>query len=254
MVSLRKMAECVGLSGRFSVVHDFLGYRTNFDDRKTSLLRQLQLLKNRYFNLNIIRTGFTVTPGAEREIDSAIQTTRNIYAAVNLGIGRILHYDISRDDAIGRDIITSDAEATLLTYEWTISNNSIDVFIVFMGWPSTTDSRLTTLGLSAVDGPCSKYGRSGSMSGTVVSINVGSTGPSTGQLLAHELGHYLGLPHVCNLASDPSASNPCLTGTCKPEHQSSLMFPCLGTTAVNISDGEFKNMNDHCFVNAGCAG
>jgi hypothetical protein len=251
MVSLRKMAECLGFSGSFSVVRNFLGYSTQFSGRDISLIRQIKLLQNRYINLNIIRVGTDNFSAADNEeIDSAIQTTRNIYAAVNLGVGRINRYSLTVADATGRDVIADDAEAATLTNEWTVANRSLDVFFVLNGWPSTPG--LTTVGYSAVNGPCDKRA-GGSMTGTVVSIR-GTTTGETGQLLAHELAHYLGLDHVCSLTADPSATDPCLTGTCKTIHQSSLMFPCVSTTAVDISNAEFLNMNDHCFVNGGCAG
>lgn len=248
MVSLRKIAECLGLSGSFSVLHDFLGYRTDFNDRNISLLQQVQLLKNRYINLNIIRVGIDNFSAAdEEEIDLAIQTTRSIYAAVNLGVGRIEHYDITVAQANGLDVITKNADARKITDVWSFPNASLDVFIVLNGWAGTCMG-CTTIGLSNVDGPCDKV-TNGVMTGSVVTI--GNT-PSqlTGQVIAHELGHYLGLSHVCEFAP----GGICLSGTCQTQHQTSLMFPCSSTTAVDISNSEFQNMNDHCFVNAGCAG
>jgi reprolysin-like metallo-peptidase family M12B len=250
MVSLRKIGECLGLSEGFSVVHDFLGYRIDFSGRKISLLRQLQLLKNGYINLNIIRVGVDAlhfTAADDEEISFAIQTTRNIYAAVNLGVGRIGHFEIPLADSKGRDIISDDAEAKSLTDEFTVPNTWVNVFIVLNAWAGTCGG-CSTVGISAIDGPCDKYTTSAR---TGVIVTLGSTSPDlTGQTLAHELGHYLGLSHVCEFA--PGGS--CLSGTCTTAHQSSLMFPCTMTTAVTISDEEFRNMSDHCFVNAGCAG
>jgi hypothetical protein len=244
MVSLRQIAQWIGLSGNFSVVRDFLGYRTDFNGRSTSLLQQVQLLKNRYINLNIIRVGIdNFVLADEQEIDNAIQVTRNIYATVNLGIGRIEHWDISVTDANGRDIISNDAEARSLTDEWTVPNTSFDVFFVLAGWAGSTPG-LTTIGLSAVNGPCDKNS-SGAMTGSVVVL---STAPATtGQCLAHELGHYHGLSHVCNLG----ATGGCSGGSCQPQHQPSLMHPCL-PNGGNLSSGEGQTMNNHCFVNNGC--
>lgn len=246
MVSLRKIAECLGFSGSFSVVFNFLGYRTQFSGRNISLLRHLKLLQNRYFNLNIIRVGTdNFNDDDHRKIDFAIQATRNIYAAVNLGIGRIGRHGITVAATNGRDVITDDAEARALTNEWTIPNASLDVFIVLNGWAGTSSPTSIRAGLSAVNGLCDKNANC-VMTGSVIAIRSDPTGTT----LAHELGHYLGLPHVCEFTPGKG----CLSGTCKSIHQSSLMFPCTGTTSVGISSDEFLNINDHCFVNAGCAG
>jgi hypothetical protein len=246
MVSLRRMVQCLGLSGSLSVVHDFLGYHTQFSGRNISLLRQVRLLQNRYINLNIIRVGSDNFLPADREaIGNAIQITRNIYATVNLGIGRLDYYDITVANSSGRDVINNDAEASSLTDEWTLPNASLDVFFVLNSWPSGTAGNIT-LGISATMGPCAKDS-SGVMTGSVISIR--GTDPLT---LAHELGHYLGLPHVCQLA--PGATCPGPSGTCQPVHITSLMHPCAiaGTVQENLSNSEGETMNAHCFVNSGC--
>lgn len=195
MVSLRRMAQCLRFSGRISIVHDFLGYRTQFSGRNISLLGQVRLLRNRYFNLNIFLVGVENFLSADREaVDFATQTTRNIYAAVNLGVGRIDHYQISVTDSNMRDVIDNSAEARSLTNEWDGPNDSIDVFVVLNGWAGSC-AMCSTVGLSPVDGPCDKSDNS-RMNGAVIAIR-NNTRDETGQLLAHELGHYLGLSHVC---------------------------------------------------------
>jgi hypothetical protein len=236
MASLRKIAECLELTGNISVIHDLLGYRTNFNGRSTSLLQQVRLLQIRHIGLNIIRVGSdNFTFANEQTIDSTVQTARNIYATINIGIGRIRHFVITVADANGRDIITDDAEASTLTDEWTVPNDSFDVFFVLNGWG-------TTIGLSAINGPCDKNS-SGGMTGSVVAVAGGL------QTLAHEVGHYLGLSHVCEMM----AGGGCLSGTCQTSHQSSLMFPCIpnGGTLTNT---EGQTMQGHCFVHSGCPG
>jgi hypothetical protein len=181
------------------------------------------------------------------EVDFVIQTTRNIYAAVNLGVGRINHSGINVADSNMRDVIDNSAEARSLTNEWNGPSDSLDVFVVLNGWAGTCMD-CTTVGLSPVDGSCDKTDNS-RMNGIVITIR-NTPRDETGQALAHELGHYLGLSHVCEF----TPGGECVSGTCQAMHQSSLMFPCSGTTAVNISNAEFQNINDHCFVKAGCAG
>ena len=246
MASLKRIAQCLGFASSFSVLHDFLGYRTNFNGRNISLLRQLQLLQNRIININIIRVGIdNFTNAHEEEIDNAIQTTRNIYATVNLGIARVEHFNINVADANGRDVIVNDASARALTDEWTVSNNSFDVFVVLDEWPGSQPG-LTTIGFSAVDGPCNKD-RSGVMTGSVIALSTDVA--TTGQCLAHELGHYHALEHVCDLGT----TGGCSGGSCQPRHQDRLMHPCLPNGGT-LSTAEGQIMNNHCFVTNGCPG
>ena len=240
------MAQCLGFSGELSVVHDFLGYQTQFSGRNISLLRQVQLLQNRFINLNIIRVGFDNFSAADHEaIDNAVQITRNIYGTVNLGIGRLDYFDISVAASNGRDVINNDAEASSLTGEWTVPNASLDVFFVLNPWASGM-AGFNTLGFSAVSGPCNKDAIF-VMTGSVISIR---TTPPV--VLAHELGHYLGLSHVCEFASGATSCSP--SGNCQPAHTSSLMYPCAIPGTINLSNSEGQRMNVHCFVNGGCPG
>ena len=49
------------------------------------------------------------------ELEGAIRKMREIFAQVNIGIGRIEYYPLTSDQAWGREIIDDDCEAIDLT-------------------------------------------------------------------------------------------------------------------------------------------
>ena len=219
MASLRDTAACIGISGDFSVVSDFFGYLA--PPQELSVLTQINRLQGRHVHMNLIRVGVeSFEPDDETEIDAAVQFTRDTYAQVDLGVGRVLRFFITTADANGRDNIGSPGEAEDLTNEWTVPNDALDIFFVltYAGMP---------LGSSAVDGPCDKDATG--MDGSVVAIEGGTS--TTGLTLAHEVGHYLGLDHVGDEAN--------------------LMFP-TDPNGGNLNSGQGSDMRDHCFANDAC--
>ena len=170
-------------------------------------------------SLNIIRVGSDQFTGADlAEISSAITFTRATLAPTGFGLtlDRVEHWDIPTALAGGREIINSDGEASTLTDEWTVPNNNVDIFCVrsYVG---------PVAGLSPVPGPCDKNAKG--MDGVVVGDYAGI---DAGQILAHELGHYLGLSHVTN---DPN----------------NLMFPSV-PNGGQLTSGQGFIIGCHCFV------
>ena len=160
MASLKAIAQCIGITGNFRIVADFFGYTVAPKD--LSVLTQIRRLQGRHVHMNLIRVGIELFTAADQpEIDGAVQFTRDTYASVNLGVGRVTRLFITTADANGRDNIGSDGEAEDLTNEWTVDNHALDVFFVltYAG---------TTIGLSRVDGPCDKDAKG--MDGSVVAI------------------------------------------------------------------------------------
>ena len=220
MDSLRAFATCIGVGGEFSVSRDFFGFILP-PAADVSVATQIQRLKGRHVHMNFIRVGADqFTNNDLREMDSALQATRNLYAPASLGVGRIEHWVISTADADGAENIGSDSEAEDLTNDWTVPNSALDIFFVLTYATST-------IGLSRVDGPCNKDAKG--MDGSVVAIE-GDVN-TTGFVLAHEAGHYLGLSH------SSSSGN--------------LMFKNVPNGGA-ITSSQGADMRDHCFTKSGC--
>lgn len=221
--TIRQRAACIGVNpATLSVTRDFFGFQGGALDAGVSVLTQMRRLANRHVHMNIILVGTETYDLADlREVDAAIQFTRDSYDQVDLGVGRILWFNIPQAQSRGREDIANDDEAETLTNEWTVDNAALDIFIV-----QTYAS--ATLGLSRVDGPCDKDAKG--MDGSVVALEASLT--TTGFVLAHEAGHYLGLGHT--------------------DANGNLMFGSVPNGGA-LTSGQGSNMRDHCFVQAGCA-
>jgi hypothetical protein len=137
-------------------------------------------------NVNIIRVGeenFTATERT-RTFNALRQNASSIYQAQDFDIGTISTFIVPLAQANNHETINSDGEAEDLTGDWTVPNQAIDLFVVrsYVG---------STAGLSPVGGPCDKDAKG--MNGSVVELQ--SSLQVTGVVMAHELGHYLGLLH-----------------------------------------------------------
>jgi hypothetical protein len=225
MISIREMAKCVGVSGGLSVISNIYGYIQIPSGKRLSLETQANLLQSKHIHLNLIRVGTNqngwFSNAEEREIDTAVQFARDTYATVNIGIGRVERYFITTDQANGRENIDSDDEARELTHEWSVPNDGLDVFFVL-----TYDG--SHIGLSAENGPCDKSDKE--MNGSVVAIE--GVGNETGIVLAHEVGHYLGLEH-----RDNDSTN--------------LMYPDVANLG-RLTSGQGNTMKKHCRIRAAC--
>ena len=251
MESVRSIMNCIGVdtSGRVSLLFHLFGFfraRVPSDPcssatAQVSLLEHVNSLKGRHVHLNIIRVGIdNFTSNEIDRIDSAIYRSRDIYRTVNLGVGRIEHYDVLASDANGHDDIGSEAEAEDLTQEWTIPNDGLDVFMV----DNISDPDF--VGISAVDGPCDKD--AAGMNG-VIGGEVNRTADGVARTFAHEIGHYLGLQHnhgadcpntaaECNnLMAQTRCATSCGGGVCQ---------------AVILTAAQGNDVSDHCSVQDGC--
>lgn len=247
MASVKSMMNCIGVdtSGTVSILGQFFGFfrarvpadPCSTDTPNVSLLNQVKALQGKHIHLNVIRVGIDNFSDDEVDkIDYAIFRIRKIYRPVNLGVGRIEHFDVTSDAADGKDDLGSEDEADDLTHDWTVPNNGIDVFLV----DNISDSDF--VGISPVEGPCDKNDKD--MNG-VIGGEVNRSFAGVARTFAHEIGHYLGLEHNHGDDCPTSAS-----GTANLMAQTR----CASSTcnSVELTGSQGSDMRDHCFVQDGC--
>jgi hypothetical protein len=228
MDSIKTFAsQCLGLGPSFSVLRDVFGF-SHGTQRTMSLRAQMRRSRATSIGINAIMVCPESLSAADfAEVEYAIQGMREIYATEGIGVRAVEWYHVPTADADLHCVLGDDAsslsEAIDLTNDWTVSNDSLDVFFV----QNITGG---TIGWSAVNGPCSKDASSG-MSGSVVGLE-GSPDLSI-VVLAHEVGHYLGLPHV--------------TGT------NNVMRESISSSDTDITTSQGNTMKQKtCFVGDEC--
>jgi Metallo-peptidase family M12B Reprolysin-like len=171
-------------------------------------------------DINVIRVGIEgFTSQDLGTIDYAIEKVRSIYKQVGLYLNNANRFDITVQQAGPYVTIDSSAEATDLTTDWTVPNGALDVFVV--------RAMNGAVGWSPVSGSCDKNA-TGGMTGSVVSLE--GDRDFIANTFAHEIGHYLGLPHNShegNLMGDPDGNS----------NSSTEIYAWQGDT-----------MKHHCFI------
>lgn len=257
MQSVKSLLRCIdrGSSGTTSMLGHLFGFvrrRVPTDaagsSNSVSLLSLVRGLRGRHVHLNVIAVGWwnEFSAGnadiARMKTDFAVMRTRQIFASQNLGVGRVQYGIIDRSDADGADIIGSEGEADDLSDDWSMDNNGIDCFVP----RSISDSDF--IGISPVDGDCDKGGKSdGLIAGAINrggSINSGFN--PFARTFAHEIGHYLGLPH--------NHGSSCPSGTTA---RNNLMAQtrCItqpASQAVGLTSTQGSTMRGHCTTKPGC--
>jgi len=240
---MKQILKCIGLSGKVSIIHDFFGLPVR-PFGVLSLLKQIQRLKDNYINLNIFQVGadlYTTTysygkllGGELFDIANAITSIREIYAReANLGIGRIRHTPIPSTVAPNRLTIDNDAEVSELTNEWPFDKDSINVFFVLK-----YISASGYVGLSDIGGACNSPA-AGAQNGLLVTLEYPG---STYYILAHEVGHYLGLCH----ANKPKE---CTLTTDEPNN---VMDTGVIHVPARLTNVQVNKIKEHCLVRGGC--
>jgi len=237
--SLRGLAACIGVTGSFSVLGDFLGlWQRSLPSDPTgaevrvSLLRQFERLKGRHFHLNIILMGSDSFTSAEHDqIDYSVYKIRNIYNQVAVGVGRIKYYGVAHADASGLDAPTTQDQLSQLGHNWAVQGDGSDISIP-VAMNVASDGGMI-LGLSPEPGPCEGKHAKG-MNGSVVGL-FGKE--QTARSFAHEIGHNLGLGHQNDHPSNLMA-------------QSSLASSIRDS--VQLTSDQGNTIDGHCLMKAGC--
>ena len=256
--SVKDMLECIGadLSEDQSVLFRLFGFRRGMvPPDPTGVAASVSLLQlagdqaGDHIHVNAIAVGFDILSGtspptpspledARIEVDYAIYRLRNIYRPRGMGVGRVLHYSIDNVDADGMADIADSDEARELWESFYVDNDGIDAFVV-------RNISGTLLGLSPRPGDCGKQSKNdGLMAGGIDNNDEGLS-----RTFAHEIGHFLGLPHNHN----DLPAGPCPTST---SALNNLMAQtgCVSSTrnAVLLTAAQGDTMDDHCTVKEGC--
>ena len=263
MASLKSLMNCMDIDtgGQVSVLKRFFGFargRVPTDPVTTatasvSILAQTRGIQGDYIHINVTRVGFDLLSGTvpgstqtlldqgREKIDYALYRTRNIYATVGVGVGRVLHTDINSSDAGGADDLGSEDEADDLIASWSWFNDGVDAFVVrnisgdFVGKAS------------AIPGVCDKQDAEDG----VVGGEIGRGFDAFARTFAHEIGHHMGLTH--NHGGDPDC--PDTTNGCNNlMAQTRCATSCGGgtRTAVLLTSSQATTMRNHCSIRPSC--
>jgi hypothetical protein len=174
--------------------------------------------------VNVCLVGFEVFSADDRRaVNDAVTIMKSIWAAVGMQVV-VSRFKVPVS-LMGRLIAPyGGPEAEEITHRAAGPPNSVDMFVVRTlgpGWGVTKD----------VPGPCDKKAKT--MTGVVVSI-MGTTAQN-GTTFAHELGHYLGLPHCpCN---NPACDTNLMRGA-----------GCAAGSNRLITAAQLAIARIHCFV------
>lgn len=175
------------------------------------------------YGVNIIKVGdFDAQEGID--LYDAVDVTRQIYERRDITFRGILRWIIHDAQAGGYRIINSEGEVHDLFRDWSVPNDFVDVFVCQDFVTGGFD------GLSGgVPGPASKGGNNDGVAVDKTGFVDGSGTkrldiPYLGMLIGHEVGHYLGMPHI-NEAGNLMLSNSGPTDTNVNYDQYRLMLP-----------------------------
>ena len=261
MVSVRDVAEnCMNVSGTISVNRDIFGYIYRDSNNRLfgslggndtfpatgeplarSLRQQLDRSEGSAMNLCVFMVGYepnltsTVSNNGDEDdvtkVQYAIQVMRDIYAQAGLGVRRIFWRVIPVDEAGSYVDIADKPEAEDLTDDFSGPNDGLDTFFVQTvggadGWCNT-------------GGPCDKDAKD-EMTGVVLEVSLSRR--TTGVLLAHEVGHYLGL----------AGGTDGITNLMGADDNPPFGVDEINRNSTGLTNDQASIMLGHCAVNGSC--
>jgi hypothetical protein len=141
------------------------------------LLKQIRRLQlHPHFNIDAIHVATDenglLPPTEEENLACAVEIARDIYSKHGVAIGRVRHWFIRAEDAMGFDVVEDKCDADELVGTYSFGGSAADVFFV------------QQYDAGAGRAPAKAEG---------VVIELAETDfPFTGRTLAHELGHLIG--------------------------------------------------------------
>jgi uncharacterized protein DUF5648 len=185
----------------------------------TELFRLLQVYDS-YLRVNLIAVGGDSWTAAHQTVfNNGFTTAAGIFRQTGIRLRDYGQYFIPAAAAGGYLSVQDVAEATALTDDWTVPTPALDLFCV----PSIPGA---VGGWAPAPGPCDKNAKG--MDGAVVERDV--TLGVLGVVIAHEIGHYLGL----SADHDTTPSN--------------LMNAVASATNTVVTPEQAARMKKHCFV------
>jgi Metallo-peptidase family M12B Reprolysin-like len=193
------------------------------DDRGVTIESTIVVQPWLGYNANIIRVG-PFQAGDRAGLASAANHGSSIYRQVNLTANRVENNWMMTGDTAPWEVIDS-GEADDLFQHASVNNDGVDLFIIRDYTGGT--------GASFTPGDCSK---GGNHDGVVMDRRYDGSGNlywrGMGQTMAHEFGHYFGLPHT---ASDAA-------------HDFHVMHPDFREDRTFFEWSEYYKAKDHCFI------
>jgi len=179
-------------------------------------------------DLNVFLVGIGVTQSAaptNARLQGALTELGSIFTAQSISIGSITYVEITGSDATALSVIDSSdgptsEMATLLRLSTSRTNRAVNVFLVRGISTGAGERGGIALGIAGgIPGPPYVHGTM--HSGVLVSYDSSVVGTGTqgqqiiAQIMAHEIGHYLGLFHnreslrACAAGTGPTETSPC---------------------------------------------
>lgn len=178
-----------------------------------------------HFDINVIKLGADAFTSEQNSmVDEMVDRAEKIFSRYGLPIAAVGRYRISQEAAGSLALPRSESDLASIGRRWSIEGQAIDVFVV------AAMAIDTVAGKSAISGSCSKSSKPRGVRTPVVSLR--ETPEESGVVLAHELGHFLGLFHCPLLCSG----------------MTNVMEPVATANHREFTPGQVEVMTEHCIV------